>query len=238
MSRSAARTRRPSSSACGRWTGTGPGWTAQRAFNFIRGTEEWGCAYEIVIDGTPRGVTPPGQTSAGASAPLVITDIPLGQHRIEVRRKCYAELSLPMNVTQDIATDPLQLVPAVATVTLQSQAADAVVYIDGERRGVLRELSRLTVCEGRRVIEVRGADGRFVDRRDWVRGATETLSAELRAGFPIVASRGTAAMPADRCSSGNANVRTKHAIQSAATTANPTGKASDQSRRLDCRPRR
>lgn len=153
---------------------------------------------EIVIDGTPRGVTPPGQTSAGASAPLVITDIPLGQHRIEVRRECYAELSLPMNVTQDIATDPLQLVPAVATVTLQSQAADAVVYIDGERRGVLRELSRLTVCEGRRVIEVRGADGRFVDRRDWVRGATETLSAELRAGFPIVASRGTAAMPADQ----------------------------------------
>jgi len=153
---------------------------------------------EVVIDGTPRGRTPAGQTSTGPSAPLVITDIPLGQHRIEVRLACYADLSLPMNVTQDIVTEPLELVPAVATVSLRSQAQDAVVFVDGQRQGPLRERSTFTICEGRRVIEVRGSEGRFVDRRDWTRGTTEALDAELRAGFPIVATQGTAAMPAEQ----------------------------------------
>jgi hypothetical protein len=45
------------------------------------------------------------------------------------------------------------------------------------------------------VIEVRGREGRFVDRRDWKRGATETLNATLKAAFPIVAVQGSAAMP-------------------------------------------
>jgi tetratricopeptide (TPR) repeat protein len=153
---------------------------------------------EVVIDGTPRGRTAPGTTSTGPSAPLVIADLPLGQHRIELRRECYAELSLPMNVTQDVVTEPLEMARAVATVRLQSQALDATVYVDGEEQGPLRERQTLTVCEGRRVIEIRGREGRFVDRRDWTRGASETLSAQLRAGFPIVAAQGNTGMPAEQ----------------------------------------
>jgi tetratricopeptide (TPR) repeat protein len=153
---------------------------------------------EVVIDGTPRGQTEPGPTATGPSAPLVVADIPLGQHRIELRRECYVTLSLPMNVTQDVVTEPLELARAVATVRLQSPAADAIVFVDGEQQGPVRERSTLTVCEGRRVIEVRGREGRFVDRRDWPRGATETLNATLRAAFPIVAARGSAALPPDQ----------------------------------------
>ncbi len=153
---------------------------------------------EVVIDGTPRGRTQPGATSTGPSAPLVIADLPLGQHRIELRRECFAELSLPMNVTQDIVTQPLELSPAVATVRLEGPASDAVVFVDGVSQGPLRERPTLTVCEGQRVIELRGRDGRFVDRRDWARGTSETLKAELRAGFPIVAAQGTTAMPAEQ----------------------------------------
>ncbi|HUF47522.1 MAG TPA: PEGA domain-containing protein, partial [Vicinamibacterales bacterium] len=152
----------------------------------------------VVLDGTPRGETPAGSTSIGVSSPLVLTDVPLGQHRLELRRDCYAELSLPMNVTQDIETEPIELMRAVATVRLDSRAADAMVFVDGVSQGPLRERSTLSVCEGRRVIEVRGADGRFVDRRDWRRGATETLQAELKSAFPIVAATGSAAMPVEQ----------------------------------------
>ena len=151
---------------------------------------------EVFIDGTSRGRTAAGPTPTGASAPLVLADVPLGQHRIELKRDCYADLSLPMNVTQDVATEPLELQRAVATVRLAGQAADAVVFIDGQAQGPLRERSTLAVCEGRRVIEVRGGDGRFVDRRDWKRGASESLTVDLRSAFAIVSTQGTPAMPA------------------------------------------
>jgi tetratricopeptide (TPR) repeat protein len=49
------------------------------------------------------------------------------------------------------------------------------------------------VCEGAHVIEVRGPTGRFVDRREWRAGGSETLEATLRSAFPIVAVSGPGA---------------------------------------------
>lgn len=153
---------------------------------------------EVILDGTSRGRTPAGASSAGPSAPLVLVDVPLGQHRLEIRRACYVDLSLPLSVTQDIVTEPLELTRAEATVRLESRATEALVFIDGAPQGPLRERSTFTVCEGRRVIELRGEEGRFVDRRDWRRGASETIKADLRRAFPIVSAVGNPAMPPDQ----------------------------------------
>lgn len=141
---------------------------------------------EVVIDGTPRGRTPAGRTADGPSAPLVITDLPLGEHRIELRRECYVTLSLPLALTDDVATEPLELTRAVATARIQTTAGDAIVFVDGEQRGPVTQQSQLTLCEGARVIEVRGPSGRFVDRRAWKRGESATITAELKSAFPIV----------------------------------------------------
>jgi len=153
---------------------------------------------EVILDGTSRGRTPAGPSATGPSAPLVLVGVPLGQHRLEIRRACHVDLSLPLSVTQDIVTEPLELARAEATVRLESRAADAMVFIDGAAQGSLRERSTFTVCEGRRVIELRGGDGRFVDRRDWRRGASETITADLRRAFAIVSAVGNTGMPAEQ----------------------------------------
>jgi hypothetical protein len=48
------------------------------------------------------------------------------------------------------------------------------------------------------VIEVRGPKGRFVDRRDWKTGDAVTLTADLRAAFPIVAAKSGVGLPVDQ----------------------------------------
>jgi hypothetical protein len=54
------------------------------------------------------------------------------------------------------------------------------------------------VCEGLHVIDVRGAAGRFIDRRTWKTGETVPLTAELRRAFPIVTARGGSVVSADQ----------------------------------------
>ena len=144
----------------------------------------------VLVDNVLRGVTAPGTgTGSGeASAPLLVDDLMPGQHLLRLERDCFVSYDDSFTVANppgDRPTGPLELVPAVATVSVQTRARDAMIYVDGEpRRLAPAELPNL--CAGQHVIEVRAPSGRFVDRRTWVAGATVTLDAELRSAFAIV----------------------------------------------------
>ena len=142
----------------------------------------------VLVDDQLRGVTAPGTGGGRASAALLVDELAPGQHRLRLERDCFLTYKTGFSVATppgDQSTSPLELIPAVATVSVQTTARDAMVYVDGEPRGrAPAEVENL--CEGQHVIEVRAPSGRFVDRRTWVAGATVTLDAELRPAFAIV----------------------------------------------------
>jgi tetratricopeptide (TPR) repeat protein len=147
---------------------------------------------EVWLDGTSRGTTARGASGA-ASAPFVIEDLPPGTHRLQLKRNCFQDLERTINIAQpeDVRVDTLTLMPAVASVTVVSSEPGAAVYVDGAARGAApTEIAGL--CAGAHVIEVRGARGRFVDRREWKTGDTATLNATLRPAFAILSAPGTA----------------------------------------------
>jgi hypothetical protein len=149
---------------------------------------------EVFLDDVSKGKTTKGAT-AGVSAPLTITDVPLGPHRLKLKRDCFVDLEVPVTLrAEDVTTEPLTLVPATATVTIQTPDKEAILVVDGQAQGPI--LGDITVCAGTHVIEVRGALGRFVDRREWKTGDTVSLTAELRPAIPIViATTGTGSTP-------------------------------------------
>ena len=133
----------------------------------------------VLVDDVLRGVTAPGPGGADESAPLLVDDLAPGQHRLRLERECFVSHELAFSVAtppDDRVTGVLELTPAVATVSVRTTARDAMVYVDGESRGVA-PVEVPSLCEGQHVIEVRGPSGRFVDRRMWVAGATVTLDA-------------------------------------------------------------
>ena len=152
---------------------------------------------EVFLDDVSKGRTTKSAT-AGVSAPLTITEVPLGQHRLRLKRECFVDLEVPVTIrAEDVQTDPLQLTPAVATVTIKTADNDAVLVVDGQVHGPI--LGDVTVCAGSHVIEVRGTHGRFVERREWKTGETVTLNAELRPAIPIViATTGSATTTPER----------------------------------------
>ena len=79
----------------------------------------------------------------------------------------------------------------MGSVVIDGAPLDAVVYIDGERRGAVTE-PITDICAGPHVIEVRSPRGRLVDRREWRADETVTLRAELRKAFALIDTAGGA----------------------------------------------
>ena len=143
---------------------------------------------EVIFDGERRGLTRKGDASSPESAPLVLSDLAPGVHRLQLRRACYVPVERQINIERpmDLRVGPLSLVPAVANVKVESPQAGAAVLLDGVVKGQA-PLQLSDMCEGPHTIEVRASNGRFVDRREWKAGDTATLTAVLRSVFPIVA---------------------------------------------------
>jgi hypothetical protein len=152
---------------------------------------------EVLIGGVSQGRTSRGD--GDVSAPLLIDGLAPGTHRLILRKPCFRDLehTVEMARPDDFRTEPLRLTPTVATVRVEPNDAAAVVFLDGARRGT-GAVDLANVCEGPHLIEVRGAKGRFIDRRDWKTGDNVTLRAELRSAFPIVLTPGVPTVALDR----------------------------------------
>jgi tetratricopeptide (TPR) repeat protein len=147
-------------------------------------TEEPGV--EVLLDGTPRGTT---EAAAGGVGSLMLNDLPLGSHRLVLRRECFLDAERTISlVADDLRTDPIGLESATAAVTVRTDASSALMYLDGEPRGPAP--GELTICQGEHVVEVRGPSGRFVERREWRAGETAEIDAVLRSAFAIVSVSG------------------------------------------------
>src|SRR5687768_8144239 len=134
---------------------------------------------EVVVDGLSRGRTVAGPLApayAGAPAelgvapelvsqPLVLSDLTQGTHTVQYKKDCYVteERKLPIEKPDDYQQDPAHLKPAVASIAVESTPPGAAVFVDGERRGTA-PATLSDVCEGTRTVELRGAEGRLVQR--------------------------------------------------------------------------
>ena len=142
----------------------------------------------VFVDDEPQGVTELGPRADGPSLPVIVFDVRPGSHSLRLERDCYQPFEAPFNIPEppdDVAFGTLELEPAVATAVIATSDLDAVVYLDGERRGPA-SVPIEGICEGDHLLEVRSPTGRFVDRRTWRPDETVTLDVELRKAFAII----------------------------------------------------
>jgi hypothetical protein len=142
----------------------------------------------VTFDGVLKGVTRAGADRRDVSDPLVIPDLTAGTYLTRFQRECYkpAERSLTISELTDIDNrDPIRLEPAVAKLNLRVSEPGATIYLDGASKGASPS-EVASICEGEHLLEVRSQHGRFIDRRYWRTGDSETLNAVLRPAFAIV----------------------------------------------------
>ncbi len=144
----------------------------------------------VLVDGDERDVTIATENPDGPSAPALVLDLRPGDHRLRIERDCHVPYDGSFNIPEppvDADVGVIELEPAVATAVIHTAMPDAIVYVDGERRGAAP--AELTdICAGEHVVEVRSPSGRFIDRRDWRRGDTVTLDVQLRPAFALLPS--------------------------------------------------
>ena len=156
---------------------------------------------EVVVDGLSRGRTVAGPLApayAGAPAelgvapelvsqPLVLSDLTQGAHTVQYKKDCYVteERRLPIEKPDDYQQDPAHLKPAVASIAFESTPAGAAVFVDGERRGTA-PATLSDVCEGARTVELRGAQGRLVQRIAVKTGETMRVHGALKPAFALL----------------------------------------------------
>lgn len=153
---------------------------------------------EVVIDGVSRGVTeldPEGKGENGAllSKRFVIADLQNGRHTIEFRRDCFVTEQRPFDISKpsDYRLDTVTLAPAVATVTIASDAPASTVFVDDTPKGAA-PMVLSDICEGAHTLEVRTPFGRHVRRMDLKPGQKETFQARVRPAFAIISDSGAA----------------------------------------------
>lgn len=118
---------------------------------------------EVLLDGQSVGVTArPAGWYGGTPPPaeLLVENVPLGEHRVELIKECFRRELLTDNLTVDLLQrtpkkyETVSLVEARSTVDLQNGLAGAKVSVDRRQVATL-PASTLDVCPGSRLIEVR-----------------------------------------------------------------------------------
>ncbi len=156
---------------------------------------------EVLVDGASKGRTAPGPPGpAFADAPgqlgvapdavskaLVLSDLAVGAHTIQFKKGCHVseERRLTIENLADYKVDPVRLKPAVGTLAIESAPAGASVFVDGEAKGTA-PVTLDDVCEGARLVELRGSQGRFVKRLIVKVGDQVTVQGALKPGFALL----------------------------------------------------
>jgi hypothetical protein len=153
---------------------------------------------EVLVDGVSRGTTeldPEGKAEGGGllSKRLVVAELPNGRHRVEFRRECFigVEREVDMQRPSDYTVETTKLLPAVASVTVQTDAVGGTVFVDDAPRGAA-PLVLDDICQGAHTIEVRSPFGRHLQRMDLKPGQKEVVLARLRPAFALVSDNGAA----------------------------------------------
>ncbi len=149
---------------------------------------------EVWVDGELRGTTSgslspdrheaaraQGLDPSRSSDRLEVTNLSIGAHQVELRRKCHeiARRTLELPEPKDYDPDPVKLEESVGTLSLRSDPPGGRIFLDGEGMGVTpRELPR--VCSGRHRIEVKHPAGRFIQDLTLEKNESKTLDCPIR----------------------------------------------------------
>jgi tetratricopeptide (TPR) repeat protein len=149
---------------------------------------------EVWVDGELRGTTagslPPDRHEAAraqgldpsrSSDRLEVTNLSLGAHQVELRRKCHetTRRTLDLPEPRDYEPDAVKLEESVGTLSLRSEPPGGRIFLDGEAMGVTpKELPR--VCSGRHRVEVKHPAGRFIQDLTLEKNESKTLDCPIR----------------------------------------------------------
>ena len=155
---------------------------------------------EVRVDGVSVGKTVAATAEGGAtavSAPLLVGDVTTGPHVVELKRDCYVTSSTRVAVDKpdDYSIGPVNLQPAVATLSVSANQAGAKVFVDGKDRGTA-PFKSADLCEGEHLVEVRTSFGRDVKRVDARAGGKIVFEGVIKPTFALVSASG-AALPQD-----------------------------------------
>lgn len=136
----------------------------------LRATTAGSLDPELYETARARGLDP-----LRASARTEVTGLSPGEHRVELRRKCYEteQATLATPEPQDYEFAPLRLNESLASLSLRSDPPGAAIYIDGEKKGQT-PLEVDGLCSGPHRVEVKHATGKFL--QDVVLNKDESLS--------------------------------------------------------------
>jgi tetratricopeptide (TPR) repeat protein len=133
------------------------------------GVEVW---VDGVLKGTTSGSVSPefsdvakakGLDPQKSSARTEVTNLSLGSHTVELRRKCHEPVrsTVELSEARDYDAEPTLLEESLASLQLKSEPPGAKIFVDGESMGLTpRDLEG--VCSGKHHIEVKHASGRFI----------------------------------------------------------------------------
>lgn len=153
---------------------------------------------EVVLDGAPMGVTAASAGGSRQPAELRIENLPLGEHRIELRKPCFRGELLRDILVVDLLDrspkryGPVRLAPVRSTLELRGGPAGAQVRLDGQPAG---QVSRdpLELCPGEHRVELMsGARVLWSSREQLLEAETRVVEIDVR---PNVALVGASAWP-------------------------------------------
>jgi hypothetical protein len=167
-------------------------------------------AVEVLVNGVPQGTTAAATSPAppewvtrykmpptAFSAPLLLSGLGTGEHRIQLRRPCHKPEERVMKIDQldDRVFEPIVLTPAIGTVEAPTAAtAGATLFVDGLPKGPT-PLTISDICEGRHTLEVRTPHGRLVQRAEIQTGQRVRVEGTIKPAFAVVSAWSAKAQP-------------------------------------------
>jgi tetratricopeptide (TPR) repeat protein len=142
----------------------------------LRATTTGSLAPELHETARARGLDP-----QRASDRVVISNLSLGEHRVEFRRKCWEteRQTLSLDQAQDYEIAPVRLTESLASLDLRSDPPGAAIYVDGEPKGQTpRSIEGL--CSGPHRIEVKHSSGKFIQHVMLAKDESLSLDCPIR----------------------------------------------------------
>jgi tetratricopeptide (TPR) repeat protein len=116
-----------------------------------------------------------GLEPSRASARTEITNLSLGSHIVELRRRCYEPVrrTIQTAAAQDYDIDPIRMEDSQGSLRLTSDPPGGKIFLNGEAKG-LTPAEIEGVCSGRIHLEVKHTAGKFI--KDFTLGKDEALT--------------------------------------------------------------
>ncbi len=117
-----------------------------------------------------------GLEPSRASARTEVTNLSLGSHIVELRRRCYETVrrTLPTPLAQDYEIEPIKMEDSQGSLQLTSEPPGGKIFLNGEAKG-LTPAEIPGVCSGKIHLEVKHSTaGKFI--KDFTLGKDESLT--------------------------------------------------------------